>query len=298
MSQKNMISMCVIITSLAVLTVTLAKDPLECNFTEATEHQRCFGAVGQQLLFHLQETTNREIVLIKDDAVRVFKIVKNQLQSLHADYKHDFKLFDNGTFKLGKVMKNYSGDYNLQEFDHNGSSLRKVHLHLEIQAPVSKPAVSQVCLSSQQMKVSCSCEGDDVGFILHLDDVPVMPTLCRAPHSSELSVSDVTVSLHGLVTGNLKCLVFNNISREETILHLKSCRDEFPFFVIVTVASAAVTLLLFLVLGLSINHLKKLRPTAVDEVLPNRHEDEVVYSAVRMTNAKRSRSNILNTEDE
>ncbi|GLD46651.1 uncharacterized protein AKAME5_000098700 [Lates japonicus] len=36
-------------------------------------------------------------------------------------------------------------------------------------APVSKPDVSQTCLSPEQMAVSCSSDGDGVEFILTLD---------------------------------------------------------------------------------------------------------------------------------
>ncbi len=40
---------------------------------------------------------------------------------------------------------------------------------MRLPAAVSKPAVSQKCLSPEQMKVSCSSEGDGIEFILTLD---------------------------------------------------------------------------------------------------------------------------------
>lgn len=108
-------------------------------------------------------------------------------------------------------------------------------------APVSKPAVSQMCLSPEQMIVSCSSEGDVVKLILNLDGLLLMET---RGHSQSLSswtsnmqplvvnktehnkpgVSDVTISLHGQPTGNLMCQVWNNVSRDETVIHLKSCK--------------------------------------------------------------------------
>lgn len=107
--------------------------------------------------------------------------------------------------------------------------------------PVSKPAVSQMCLSPEQMNISCSAEGDRVEFILTLDSLLLMQTRgnSQSPSSSTMntqspagsktgpdkaSVSTVTISLNGQLTGNLMCQVWNNVGKEETVIQLKRCQ--------------------------------------------------------------------------
>lgn len=100
-------------------------------------------------------------------------------------------------------------------------------------ATVSKPAVSQVCLSPDLMNISCSSEGDAVEFTLTLDGHLLLRTEgCSLRQSSgtinhqtedRSSVSSVTVSLYGQLTGHLMCHVGNNVSRDETVVHLTNC---------------------------------------------------------------------------
>lgn len=101
-------------------------------------------------------------------------------------------------------------------------------------ALVSKPAVSQMCLSPEQMNISCSSEGDEVEFTLTLDGHLLLQTKGRNLSQSswtinsqtedKSSVSNVTISLYGQLTGHLVCHVRNNVSRDETIVHLTSCK--------------------------------------------------------------------------
>ena len=105
-------------------------------------------------------------------------------------------------------------------------------------APVSKPAVSQTCLSPERMNITCSCEGDDVELTLTLDDLLMMPTGAHnyspsnrtanmadgAAKLKKSSTANVTISLHGQQTGTLTCQVWNNFSRDETVIHLNSCK--------------------------------------------------------------------------
>ncbi|XP_042355731.1 uncharacterized protein LOC121952918 isoform X3 [Plectropomus leopardus] len=169
-----MLSISMIFTVLA--TAALAKGAIECSFSNPTGVQQCFGAVGQLLIFHLSNTANTDITLKKDDEYIIFKRVKNKTVTLHEDYMNQPEPFTNGSIKLGYAMKRHSGDYQLEEFGFNGVLLKKVNVNLEIQAPVSKPAVSQMCLSPEEMNISCSSEGDEVELILTLDNVLLMRT--------------------------------------------------------------------------------------------------------------------------
>ncbi|KAG8008537.1 hypothetical protein GBF38_019737 [Nibea albiflora] len=119
----------------ALATTALAKGSIECNFSEPTGAQ-CFGKVGQPLLFHLTNTANPDIRLIKDDKIPILK-VKNHKMSSNNEYVNHFELFTNGTFKLGNAMKKHSGDYLLIEYGVDGTLLRNVTVRLEIQAAIS-----------------------------------------------------------------------------------------------------------------------------------------------------------------
>ena len=114
-------------------------------------------------------------------------------------------------------------------------------LYICLSAPVSKPAVSQTCLSPEQMNISCSSMGDGVEFILTLDGLLLMQTRdhsqsqsCSTLDTPSLSgstdnqhrakISTITISVPGQLTGNLMCNVQNNVSREETVIQLASCK--------------------------------------------------------------------------
>nr|XP_046267410.1 uncharacterized protein LOC124071027 isoform X2 [Scatophagus argus] len=160
-------------------------------------------------------------------------------------------------------------------------------------APVSKPAVSQTCLSPEQMIISCSSEGDEVEFTLTLDGLLLVQTrnhsqsqtnwtanmkpLAGSEAEHKASSSNVTISLHGQVTGSLKCHVGNKVSRDETVVHLTSCEGSISHLSLLAVAVivSVVTLLLHAALFLCIKHLnKKTRPTTVTEALSDNPEDE------------------------
>ncbi|XP_071317387.1 uncharacterized protein [Trachinotus anak] len=274
-----MISICVILTALA--TTALGKGAVECSFSESTGGQQCLGAVGQLLLFHLPNALGTYIVLKKDNKGLILR-VKNQTATLYEEYANQSERFTGGTLNLGDAMKRHSGDYVLEEFKSNGLLLKKIHVHLEIQAPVSEPAVSQMCLSPEQMKVSCSSEGDGVEFTLTVNGQLLKHTRDHSLSSSNWTTntqsltgstakedksgaSNVTISLHGSLTGNLTCDVQNNVSREETVIHLKSCKALTFQLVAVVVRAVVITLLLF-TLCLGIFHLlKKTRPMTVNE---------------------------------
>lgn len=108
---------------------------IECHFSEPTRVRQCSGEVGQLLIFHLPNTANSGIRLIKDNKYFFLKIANNQIisDSPLKEYVNQSKLFTNGTIKLGKAMKRHSGDYLLEEHDFNGHLLKKVNVHLEIQ---------------------------------------------------------------------------------------------------------------------------------------------------------------------
>ncbi|KAK2828104.1 hypothetical protein Q5P01_019138 [Channa striata] len=224
--------------------------------------------------------------------------VKNQKITLNENYtesQNEAAFFTNGTLILGNAVKKHAGKYVLDIFGSNGNLLNKVSVHLEIQEPVSEPAVSQMCVSPEQMKVSCSSNGDPIEFSLKLAGQLMMPTGDQSlspknwtPNKQSLaeseakedksSVSEITTILHGQLTGSLECIVWNKVSKQETVIQLTSCKDSPAPPLVVTVAvivSVVVLLLVLLTLRVGI---KKLCDKKTHS---SNFENEVVYTDVR-----------------
>ncbi|XP_047464008.1 uncharacterized protein LOC125021829 [Mugil cephalus] len=266
-----------IITSLA--TTALSKGSVECNLTNPTATtKKCFGKLGAPLIFHLPTSTTK--LTLKKDSDIIFKLVDNT-DVLDVNHKEGKKMtfFNNGTLKLNKASKEDSGDYVLEIYNSvTGRFLNKINITVQIQAPVSKPAVSQTCLSPEQMMVSCSSEGGGAEIILSLDNNLWI-------HSGAAETHNVTVSLYGQMTGNLTCDVQNYFSREQMVIQLTSCSSSGSssgndcLISLVTVAvrasAAALLLLLSLFLLLGFKYLKSKRSMTVKYDVA---EDEIAYS--------------------
>ncbi|XP_038563427.1 uncharacterized protein LOC119894816 isoform X1 [Micropterus salmoides] len=301
-----MMSIYIIIAGLT--TTALANGALKCNLSEPTGAQRCFGALAEPLTFYLPNGENKKLMLTKNHKKRIFKILNNAVASIDKEY-HRSAFFSNGTFKLEKATKQDSGHYQLETYRAtDGVLLHKINMSLEIQAPVSKPVVSQMCLSSEQMIINCSSEGDGVELIFTLDGYSLIQTRshCQtnwtavsqspagdAAKQDKFSGSNVSMNLYGQLTGNLMCQVRNSVSRNKTVLQLTSCKGFISHSCHVTMAviASAATLLLLLALFLGIKYFnKKTRPMTITE---DNAEDEIVYSDVRvMKHTRKSRPNL------
>ncbi|XP_060911099.1 uncharacterized protein LOC132988030 isoform X2 [Labrus mixtus] len=177
--------------------------------------------------------------------------------------------------------------------------------HCRYRSPVSKPAVSQMC-SSEQINISCSSEGDGVEFRLTLDGNLLMQTRDNSQflNSSRVNIQSltgtrttqdkpslkhVTISLKSQLTGSLMCIVWNNVSREETVIQLKICtvpslqvlKFMFPAVAVAVIASFLVVLLVALSCGFLILH-NIPTPSAVNEEVTENPEEEIVYTHVRI----------------
>ncbi|XP_049896627.1 uncharacterized protein LOC126387906 [Epinephelus moara] len=302
-----MIFICMIIA--ALVTTAMAKGARECSLSETTGAQKCYGALAEPLIFHLPSGENTKMMLIKNNKHRILKILNNTVASIDKEYINS-AFFSGGIFQIDKATKEDSGDYLLETYAAtNGVLLHKIKMHLQVQVPVSTPAVSQMCLSPEQMNISCSSEGDEVEFILTLDSYPLIQTRAHsqsqpnrtavsqsltgeAAEEDKSSDSNVNISLYGQLTGNLMCQVRNNVSRDKTVLQLTNCKASVSHFshVAVAVIASAAILLLLLALLLGVKHLyKKTRSVRVNK---DNAEDEVVYSDVRvMKQTRKPRAN-------
>ncbi|CAI5642983.1 unnamed protein product [Oreochromis niloticus] len=273
--------------NIAILATTaLAKGSVECIFSESPGTHYCFGAVEQSLIFHLSHKTDTSIVVMKDNKHRVLKTDNHVIVFLDHEYVNQPNSINNGTLKLGKAMKKHSGYYQLEEHDSNGKLLKKVNVSLKIYAPVSKPTLSQTCLSPEQMKISCFSEGDGVQLILSLDG---QKRIQRNDHNQSLNIwtaefPNVTIILDGKLTGNLMCQVWNNVSRDETVIPLAACSDRVfkrsAATLTVAVITSVIMLFVVVVLIVVIKHFyKKTRLTTVNQ---GNFDSEVIYTDVRV----------------
>ncbi|CAI5642986.1 unnamed protein product [Oreochromis niloticus] len=266
--------------SITILGATaLAKGSVECIFSESPGTHYCFGAVGQSLIFHLSHKIDTSIVVMKDNKHRVLKTENHETVFLDHEYVNQLNSINNGTLKLGKAMKKHSGYYQLEEHDSKGKLLKKANICLKIHAPVSKPTLSQTCLSPEQIKVNCFSEEDGVQIILSLDGQILIQS---NDHNQSLTIctaefSNVTIILDGNLTGNLICQIWNNISRDETVIPLAACRGSVTTLTIPLVTNV---IMLFVVLILVIEHFcKKARPTTVNE---GNFGTDVIYTDIRV----------------
>ncbi|XP_039474016.1 carcinoembryonic antigen-related cell adhesion molecule 6-like [Oreochromis aureus] len=214
----KMILIYVIIVALAVTVV--GQGSLECNLTEPGP-QTCFGVLGEPLVFYIPKKPRIKTSL-KKSTDKILMLINDKLVTLNEKYKNRTTFFPNGTLKLKKVTKNDSGEYSMEtHISAEGVLLHTVNIHLHILAPVSEPAVTQMCLSPKQMTVSCFSEGDEVEFILSLDDKLLIQSTADGIENN--NISNVTINLPGQLMGNLTCVAQNNASRKQTITHLTSC---------------------------------------------------------------------------
>lgn len=109
--------------------------------------------------------------------------------------------------------------------------------------------VASICdcvfvLSPDRLTVSCSSEQYDLEFIFSLDTNVLIQTRANSPEKQ--SISNATMSLHGQLMGKLMCMIVqNNVSREQTTIHLTGCSG---ITVVVFLSSFVQCLLLLLLL--------------------------------------------------
>ncbi|KAG7233398.1 hypothetical protein INR49_007072, partial [Caranx melampygus] len=200
----KMIPIFIIITTL--VTTAPVKGAMECHLSDTGIDQQCAGALGEPLNFNLPTSANKQIILTKNN-VQILRIANNTLKESESTYRDHASFFEhNGTFKIQSVRKSDAGDYTLETHGlTDGVFLHKTKIHLKIQ--VSQPVVSQVCLSPEQMRVSCSSEGDGVEFTLTLDSNFLIKTRePRAGSTDNDHMPSVTIKLNGQLTGTLTCI--------------------------------------------------------------------------------------------
>ncbi|XP_008425209.1 uncharacterized protein LOC103475398 [Poecilia reticulata] len=219
----------------AFVASALAKESIECKFYDSPGTQQCYGSEGQKLIFHLSETKMADFRLTKDgEYVFLITYSKGKLD-LKGHHVGQFEEIQPGIFSLGNAVKKHSGRYSLEEYDAAGRNIRRVQVHIKIQKPVSKPAVSQKCSSPDQKTVTCSSHGDEVEFLLTLDGHSLIQSRGTNCTGETFYATNVCISIYGQLTGGLRCQVWNNVSREDSEIHLTACEGKKMFHVFINI---------------------------------------------------------------
>ncbi|KAJ8348144.1 hypothetical protein SKAU_G00267330 [Synaphobranchus kaupii] len=200
--------------ALLILTATSQVTASACR----PEHNRtvqCYGALGESVFLHLG-------VASKDAELRVNGKEKNIL-----NYKSDkftrYKLtnssqfFINWTLRLDSVLKNDSEEYEVVVHSKEGILQFKSKIQLIIQAPLSEPVISQLCLPHGEVRVSCSSDGDVTEYNWTLGHKPL------DGGAAYLKDEKNTVILKKNVSGNITCSVWNHVSHNLTTVRLSAC---------------------------------------------------------------------------
>ena len=109
---------------------------MECNLSVSMGPLKCFGALGDPLMFHLPK--NEKNMMLKKENISTI-LNPNRLNTkhmkviLHEKYIDHCTFFNNGTLKLNNARRTDSGQYRLQTHGSDGIFVNEINMHLEIQ---------------------------------------------------------------------------------------------------------------------------------------------------------------------
>ncbi|CAB1333191.1 unnamed protein product, partial [Coregonus sp. 'balchen'] len=137
-----------------------------CNLSQGNGTHQCYGALGESLSLHLGSDSSNEQISLKKGDKRVlnFKIGDDWRSKLPQDYVNRSEFFNNGIYRLDTVIDDDSGDYLLEIHNSEGTMLGRVNMLLDMQAPVSEPVLSHLCLPHGETVVTCSSEEDGLQY--------------------------------------------------------------------------------------------------------------------------------------
>ncbi|KAJ8254723.1 hypothetical protein GJAV_G00196450 [Gymnothorax javanicus] len=188
-----------------------------CSIAQAGPAAECYRRLGETVYIKVMTDTNVKSLEVKfnGDAFHRCRLMEGSLTS--GSHKEKCLFNSSGTIQLDDLNKNNSGNYIFEVFDINGTSILRANMSLTIQEPVSRPLVSQLCLSTGEIKVSCSSSGDYPEYNWTLEHLPLNGT------KAFLSNETKTVILKKGVSGLITCKVSNRVSQEKTTQELRKC---------------------------------------------------------------------------
>ncbi|XP_064860650.1 SLAM family member 7-like [Oncorhynchus nerka] len=259
---------------------------MACNLSHKNGTHHCYGALGESLSLQLAADSSNEEIQLKKDFTRIlhFKTGEAWKSKLHQDYVNRSEFFYNGTFRLDRVIEEDSGDYQLEIHNSEGILLRKVNMLLEIQAPVSEPVLSHLCLPHGETVVTCSSEGDGLQYSWTLNGQNLTRSVAYDHYQNSVII------LKSDVTETLTCMVQNKVSNSNSTIHLLACpvvSSQFPSVAVTVSVALTVGTLTLLALFLGINHLCKKQRSRFDH--SERCDEVAVYADVKINQARKQR---------
>ncbi|XP_078139470.1 uncharacterized protein LOC139933341 [Centroberyx gerrardi] len=218
---------------------------------------QCFGALGGTVVLRLitQASEMCAYKWIKNKNFTVFMVKNNKVVVNELKSRSSFTP-SNGTFRISNISWTDNAEYSLRIFNQHGQRIATRKLQLSIQAPVSSPLLASECLSQEEMRVSCSCEGDSPQYSWTLNG--------HAPMDAELVSGDNetnSITLKPGLSGQLVCSVKNHISSATASKNISACEEHIP--AIARLLSATVFLLVSVV-GICCVRMKMKNSTAQD----------------------------------
>ncbi|XP_071002466.1 uncharacterized protein [Oncorhynchus clarkii lewisi] len=195
---------------------------LETSCDAREDGSQCYAALGGTVYLQLTETTayNHYSFYKGSTGARtqILKTKNDKWSIIYTPIKDRVHLFiNNGTLKLNNTRRNDSGEYLLKKYNSEGRLSGIRGLQLFIEAPVSSPQLSSVCLSHGEMRVSCSSEGDGPQYSWTLDGQTLNET--DAPPDNKTN----TITLKKGLSGNLTCTVRNTINSDTVSRRISHC---------------------------------------------------------------------------
>ncbi|KAI5628907.1 hypothetical protein C0J50_2609 [Silurus asotus] len=191
----------------------LFQDPVVYKFNR---NDQCYVALGEPL--HLQIPPADGFKLNMRDKTSADRIIiifrKNNPHSSKPNLPRWQFVKENNTMILISAERSDSGTYSLDTFV-AGNLTGSYTLQLHTEAQVSSVSVWYKCLASEDIKVHCSAEGDDLTYIWTSD----FNTL------SQLENETSTLTLNKGQHGNITCYVKNHVSQSHNSTVLRPCPE-------------------------------------------------------------------------
>ncbi|KAI5085739.1 hypothetical protein C0J45_3274 [Silurus meridionalis] len=189
----------------------LFQDPVVCKFNKSDQ---CYVALGERL--HLQIPSADGFNLLMGDKTSGYRIIirfrKNNPLYSENHTRWQF-VEENNTIILTSAERSDSGTYSLDTHDAGGALTGSYTLQLHTEAQVSSVSVWYKCLASEDIKVHCSAEGDNLTYSWTSD----FNTL------SQLESGTSTLTLNKGHHGNVTCYVKNHVSQRHNTTVLQPC---------------------------------------------------------------------------
>ncbi|XP_064181569.1 hemicentin-2-like isoform X4 [Anguilla rostrata] len=194
-----------------------------CDITENKASVQCYGALGQSVSIHPLNTSFKMNELIVRFQDKEFFRYKEKNKTPDGTCQNRCQLMKNGTLRLDHVKKSDSGIYAINAFNETGKNKLKINISLTIQDPVSRPALSQLCLSHGEIRASCSSTGEDPQYSWTLNNSLLDGGVAFLSNETQ------TIILRRNVSGSITCIASNRVSSENTTQELHKCQGTATF---------------------------------------------------------------------